>query len=281
MMRWRKSMVALASTCLISGCQEQKKPDAERRPAATEQPAVRPALPVAQPTMDRAALLLAAMRAASEAALGRTDEEEQRKLDGRRFELRMRFGCDSTAPDDQTQSRGWSFDEKRHVLSLTVEPEIADGFPVIQSLESEGYEAGEGFWFHRPWLLKAACPAVPEREQDPDEAPPPVETPPTALFPPQRIGIAQFFTKTDARTHRRDNRPYKTTKVLAEGETPSAAGYDLVISGRLRRLTDGRVIACRNESLAAPPSCIISAQFDNVSIETPGTGETIAKWSGA
>lgn len=281
MTRWRKSIAALAGIGLVSGCQQPKRTDTERGPNATEQPAARPALPVTQPVMDREALLLAVMHAASEAALGRTDLEEQRKLDGRPFELRMRFGCDGPAVNDHTQSRGWSFDEKRRVLSLTIEPEIADDFPLVQSLQSERYEAVEGFWFHRPWLLKASCPTPSKREQGDDEAPSPVEPASTATFPPPRTGIAQFFTKTDARTHRRDNRPYTTTKVLAEGETPSGEGYDLVISGRLRRLTDGRVIACKSESPTEPPSCIISAQFDDVVIDTPGTSETLAKWLGA
>ena len=51
--------------------------------------------------------------------------------------------------------------------------------------------------------------------------------------PAPYVGIAQFFTEADARTHRRDNRAYEAIKVLGKGQQPSASGYELVIEGRL------------------------------------------------
>jgi hypothetical protein len=283
MMQWRHCVTAAAGVCLVAGCQQ---PD-ERQPEATKAAAAAPVLPVAQPVLDREALLMAVMHAASGAALGKDDAEWQRKLDGQRFALRMRFGCNG-ASHDAKQPRGWRFDKERRVLSLHVEADIAKDAPLIRSLALSGYEAVEGFWIHRPWLLRADCPVVPARGEatavasgkatDAPAADKAKPSPAPAALPPPQIGIAQFFTPTDARTHRRDDRAYEATKVLGEGELPSATGYDLVISGRLRQLVDGRVIACTVDSTTAPPRCIISAQLDGVSIELPGSGKAIANW---
>ena len=94
-----------------------------------------------------------------------------------------------------------------------------------------------------------------------------------------RVGIAQFFSDTDSRTLRRDGRPYQATKALADGQAPSAQGYDLVLSGRLKRLPDGRVIACKVEQASRPPQCIVSVDFDRVWIERPDTKESLAEWN--
>lgn len=292
MMRSRNHWIALASLCLLPGCQDRAERDREQVPAAGSLPSP-PALSVTQPLLDREALLLAVAQAASDAATGRADQEVQRKLDGSRFELRLRFGCAPQPATGEVSSRGWAFDEKRRILSWRIEPEIANDASLVQALGGGDYEAVEGFWIHRPWLLRAACPVVPadaaEAEANAEAeiaAEAKTKTPaernevsPPSTIPSPRIGIAQFFTKTDPRTHRRDKRAYTTTKVLGEGEVPGNEGYDLVISGRLRRPEGGRVIACRSDNTTSPPSCIIWAEFDNVAIQSPGNGEIIAKWS--
>jgi hypothetical protein len=289
MMQWRISVAALAGLCLLSGCQQRPEPQARETSTAAPAKPVAPALPIVEQPFDREGLLLAAMHAASDAALGRIDKEKQRTLDGKRFELRLRFGCAGDGGGDR--SRGWAFDEKRRKLSLRVEPEISGDTPLVHALGEEGYEAVEGFWIRRPWMLAADCPVPPAEPSAPPSAASPGSTPADAkpgATPPSpspspfpHIGVAQFFSGTDARTHRRDHRAYTATKVLADGVSPSQAGYDLVISGRLRRLASGLVIACLNRDTLSPPDCIVSVQLDSVAIENPVTGESIAKWSSA
>ena len=91
------------------------------------------------------------------------------------------------------------------------------------------------------------------------------------------LGIAQFFTATGPRTLRRSGRAYEATKKLTEGEKP-AAGFDLVLSGRLAPLPNGRVIACTPAGQGARPSCIISVEFGKVWIERADTHEHLADW---
>ena len=69
--------------------------------------------------------------------------------------------------------------------------------------------------------------------------------------------------------------------MLREGEQPSPEGYNLVLSGRLRQLPGGRVIACRLTNPDVPPDCILSVLFDRVWIERPETKAIVAEWSKA
>lgn len=281
MMQWRVPLTALAGLCLLSGCQRRQEPQPEPSSAPTAAAPAVPALPLAELPVDRETLLLEVAHIASDTALGAADDARQRALDGKRFEIRLRFGCYG-ASDDAT-TRGWAFDEARRKLSVRAEPEITAESPLVRALAENGYEAVEGFWIRRPWLLRTGCPvqaaapaAGPAKSPQEASVAPPQPPPPSAM---PSIGIAQFFSDTDARTQRRDNRAYTATKVLAGGASPSKVGYDLVITGRLRRLASGAVIRCAPRDPDTPPGCIVSVQLESVAIEAPDSGETIAKWS--
>lgn len=277
-MRWRICSLALACAACLSGC--QARDDAAPTPKASDSPGLGQ-LPVADPPLDREALLLAVMRAASAAALGDETGAVQQDLDGKRFELRLRFGC----PGEDlaaANSRRWTHDPDSGVVRIEVGPEIESETPLVQDAAGSDIEAVEGFWIHRPWQLKAGCPAPPAAsaaEKDTQaSAPSPGE--PTAAATNDAVpslGIAQFFRETDARTHRRGSRAYEAAENLSEGEAPSPAGYDLIVEGRLQSLPDGRVIACRAGGMQRP-ACVISARFEEVSLERADTGELLAEW---
>jgi hypothetical protein len=286
MIQFRSCILVQAVALLTAGCQQA--PDRQPAPtpsAAAPQPSL-PALPITEPPLDRAALLLAVVRAGSAAVAGEDDRESQRALDGKRFELRMRFGCGGPADKPGRDDRSWSFDEKRHVLRIHVAPEISKDLPLVQALSDDAFEAVEGFRIWRPWLLSAACPRVPEASpsaepavEESGGAPSSRSTARKATSPVPFIGIAQFFTDTDARTHRRGDRAYEVTKTLDASVSPSAEGYDLVLAGRLKQLLGGRVIACRPDDPASPPSCVIAAEFDTVTMERADNAEQLARWS--
>ena len=158
-------------------------------------------------------------------------------------------------------------------------------------LDLGDFEAIEGFWIRRPWLLEAACPAAPARPEPSDASSPSIdedESVPAleereegdqSLSPPiQRIGIAHFYTANDSRTLRREHRAYQATRKLAADEEPSSDGYDLVLSGRLSRMPDGRIIVCAGRNPSRPPTCIVSVTFDRVALRRPD-GALVAEWS--
>ena len=281
----RSSPLKIAATPLLMtalvclGACRQPQPQANMQEPAGAPVQQLPTVPRLE-SLDRAAILAAVAQAASAHAAGSGDSASQRALDGRQFELRIRFGCKGPSPALREQWLGWSFDEASRTLRVRARPTLAGEDPLVQELGGSGFEAVEGFWIPRPWLLHALCPAAAAVEPAPSDdgarEDARVEEP-LPRWP--RIGIAQFFSETDPRTGRRAMRPYEAVKTLDPGSPVASRGFDLVLSGRLKALPDKRVIACTMKGAQSPPDCIISADFDRVWIEAPGSAEVIAEWS--
>lgn len=234
--------------------------------------------------LSRSDLLLAVVRARSAAASNADDREAQRALQGKRFEFRMRFGCEATGPASSLDDRSWSFDESTRILRIRVRPEIGIASGLVRSLIDDDTEAVEGFAVERPWMLSAACP-------QPVSPAPLVDEHDAARggndgAPADRdhedmpqVGIVEFFAKNDTRLLRRNNRDYQATTTLEAGEVPGWNGFDLLVSGRLKQRPSGSVIECRQFDPARPPACVISAEFDTVSIKWADRGEKLVQWS--
>jgi hypothetical protein len=238
-----------------------------------------PSLPVVEAPLDRAAVLQAVAKAASAAALGQDDKIAQRELDGDRFTVRIRFGCPSPEPSVENGPFSVRYDVDGRRLQVRASPDLTEVEPWIAALGGDTIEAVEGFWMRKPWLLAPGCPVA---EQAPSSITPKStdggSQPVTTAGNEWRVGIAQFFGATETRTTRRDHRAYEATKTLSEGQPPPAQGFDLILSGRLRELANGRVIACHVASHRAPPECVVSVSYDQVRIERADTQETLAEW---
>lgn len=291
-------LLTASAAAACAGCQ----PADDRNAAdnAADEPIVNlPQVPLQPAAMDRAELLMAVHEAASAAAAGTDDGAVQREMDGRQFELRIRFGCKGPAANLPTALLGWSFEPERRVLRVRAAPTISAQDEVAAAIAHDQIEAVEGFWIPRPWLLEPVCPAVaPTPSTAADEAGAGARTAsgeqaPAAAAAEQapegeqevqaslrwpRIGVAQFFTSTDPRTGRRDMRAYQAVKTLEAGKRASPQGYNLVLSGRLRALPGKGVIECVAEGPDTPPDCIVSADFDRVWIERPDSKEIVAEW---
>lgn len=303
--RFSAYLLVLLGSAALAACGQPQEPAANE--GAQDPVTNLPSIPRPQPPLDRAALLSAVAEAASATAAGAQAPESVASLDGRQFELRIRFGCRGQAQDLEQTWLGWSYDPDKRTLRVRAKPTIAKEDPVVSKIAGEASESVEGFWIPRPWLLQPTCPAtaaLTQQQQRPadttagepgegakpaanakgqqsekpasDEAEPPGEPVPTT----PRIGIAQFFTSDDARTRRRDSRPYSTVKTLPETTPLPADGFNLVLSGRLRALPGGGVIECVNKNADTPPECVVSAEFLRVWIEQPGTRDVIAEWGG-
>ena len=274
-------MLAAVTGMALAGCRPAAAPTAEEN--ITNEVVQPPPLPVVEPPIDRERLLTSVARAASAYAAGADNSEADRALDGRRFEVRLRFGCGRGTTGDDVS--GWTVDESSKTLRLKAVPDLSFDDPLVRSLAGrEGVEAVEGFWLKRPWLLTAACPAPKASEakvplqRDPSANPAIEEEMQIAPRAP-RVGIAQFFTATDSRTGRRSDRPYESVKPLEEGGELGAAGFNLILSGRLTAGPAGRVIACGSASIDSWPDCIIFADIDQVRMERPETRKVIAEWA--
>lgn len=300
----RLLLIALsAAAAALAGCDRQQPPAEDN---AAEEPVLNlPAVPRPDPPIDRASLLAAIAEAASATAAGAQLPETVRSLDGRQFELRIRFGCRGPATELRGRWLGWSFDPEKRRIRVRAKPTISIDDPLVAKFSGEEFEAVEGFWIPRPWLLQPVCPAAAAVQSSPGEGQPgsqanarvaanqqqpaasargsddnPPEESEQSVPPVPRIGIAQFFSSDDPRTRRRDARPYEASHTLPEGKAISPQGYNLVLSGRLRALPGRGVIQCSARGADTPPECVVSAEFLRVWIEQPGTREVIAEWGG-
>ena len=214
-----------------------------------------------QAPLDRERLLMLVYRARSAAAAGTDDREVQAAFDGTRFTFRIRLGCtfDPASPPGSLTAR---FDRQARRVELSAAPDIDLDQPVVAQVAGSGFEAAEGLWVPQPWLLEPACTTV-QTGQAPS------------------VGLVQFFTADDARTSRRQGRAYVAREELPEdASAPVTGSWDLVLSGRLQKLPDERVIECRSAQPGAAPACIVSVRFDSVAIENIGTGARLAEWRG-
>ena len=293
----RLSLVSLlAAAAAVTACQQQ--PQAQNNTA--DEPVLNlPSVPKPSPPIDRAALLAAVTEAASASAAGVEMPESVRSLDGRQFEVRIRFGCRGPATDLEERWLGWAFDAERKRIRVRAMPTISADDPLVEGIGGERIEAVEGFWVPRPWLLQPVCPAGAAVQRAPAEARPEEDAeeaqPQSTEAAPEgqaadsvgepvptapRVGIAQFFTVNDPRSRRRGSRAYQAAHTLEEGEALSSQGYNLVLSGRLRALPGAGAIHCSTRGADSPPECIVSAEFLKVWIEKPDSKEVIAEWGG-
>jgi hypothetical protein len=245
---------ALVAIFVLPAChREQKAAPAEHKAAPPAKPAAPP--PIRDDSLDRQAVILASLRALTNAALGHQDADNQRDLRGRKFSVRIRFGCPGVADPD----RSWSYDEKKKVLRVKVRSIMTDGAIPQSDLLAKEYQGMVGFALGKPWLLGVGCPVTGFD---------------TVATSEPAIVIAQLFTEGDSRVQR-PHRDYELTKQIEPAEQPSQ-GLDLVLSGRLAELADGRPIHCA--AAEGAPACIVSARIDRVAVENPGNGDLLGEW---
>lgn len=262
-------LMIVAASVLLAQCDRRPTP-APAEPAAPVE-AVAPPPVLAPAFLTRTEVLDAVARSASAHAAG-TLPADPDALVGRRFALRMPFGCTGPGPaEDAADGLGrWTWSPDRTSIRLSLTPaDWAESLPIGDATNS-GWEAVEGFWVSRPWLTTEACPAV-------SDAPPPEAPLPPA---PQTVGLAAVFDAEGSRLGRRNGRAYTFT-LRADGETPlapPAKGYRVLMEGRFVAYPDGRAIRCRAAGPDQRPVCIAAVQLDKVAFEDGATGATLSEW---
>ena len=241
-----------AVTAACSGPRDKpEQANATEKPAT---PAPKPVI-VTENVLDREAVILAALRAVTAAALGNDDRAAQQELRGRKFAVRLRFAC----PGMSDPMRTASYDAKQQILRVGVQSDLTGEKLPASDLLRRDYEGAVGFTFGKPWLLAAGCPSPAFAAMASAE--------PT-------IVLAQMFTAEESRVQR-PVATYELTKTLKPEDAPQG-GLDLVLSGRLTELSDGRPIHCA--AADGPPACIVSGRIDQVAIENPESGEVLGEW---
>ncbi|MES2724625.1 MAG: hypothetical protein V4656_15855, partial [Pseudomonadota bacterium] len=191
------------------------------------------------PPLGRAEIIAAANKASDALAAGRPFASAE--LAGRRFQIRLPFGC--AGENGDTGPLRFTFEEETRTLRLTAAVQDWEDAPWMRTLvPDEPVEAIEGFWIRRPWLLSDGCPAR--------------ASPPGAFTSPETLAIAEAFDEGGSRVARRGARPYTVTRKLAEGEVPPAAGFRLLLEGRLSGL-EGGPFRCLSDHPDRRPVCLV------------------------
>ena len=262
----RPFLVAAASLAVIA-CQGPDRPannEVDITPA-TNDVHLSEVLPLPEPALDRAGFLAAMASAASAQASG-TGTALAPSLDGRRFAIRIRFGCDGSAPADSDAALRWTTARDRKSYDIIAEPDLSQADEPLNAMSDQTIEAIEGFWIPRPWELHGGCPAV-----APDDGK-------AGVSAPRLVGIAQYFTAEDSRVGRRSGRPYVATQKIASPAELPKSGLVLLLEGRFDAWPGGNVIRCSGSGRDRRPTCIASAHLDRAAFLRPDDSSVIAEW---
>lgn len=268
------AVIAIGGTGFLLGRKTAEPPAPPRTvvvAAPTPAPSPSPDVPEG---LDRAGLLALAAAAADAAAQGGKPGAVVTRAIGRRFSIVLPFGCSGQLADDDRTSTGWRYDPDTKALRVQVASNAwtpADWWP---DPSPGDVEAIEGFWISRPWSTSEACPPAATAPAASDAEP--------VTLPGQTLALGQVFREGGARQGRRDAAPYVAVVRVEPDAVRAAAGFRVRLAGQIAALPDGSAVRCRQPGGAEQrPICLVGATFEDVVIENPTTGETLAHWSGA
>lgn len=272
------SIAVITAIILLGAVLFTRQPDEPPPQPAPPAPAAKPATPPAsvptpeEPALNRSELVKEASAiAAAYAEGGNVAPKGRDPLLGRRFQLRIPFGCEGPQVAAGAAQAFYQFDAEARTLRLVARPVVWTSLPLIQDLNGAGIETVEGFWVPQPWRLSESCAPRDDRPV------PAVPTPPAA----QTLGLAQLFKKDDSRVSRRRERPYEhVLKLKADERLPLTQGFRLVLEGRFAAFPSGRVARCWSESPDHRPICLYAIELERVAFEGGGDGGLIAEWRG-
>lgn len=266
-------LTTVIAALFLSQCDRETPEPIDAAPITADPGSVAPEIVVAT-TLNRASLLAATSRAAAAYAAGEPPEGAD-ALVGRRFAIRVPFGCNGPQPTpaeaagDGLARWAWGPDNETIQLSLTPGDWLNTALIAGPAGESD-WETVEGFWIPRPWMIGTECSAVrADPLQSGDRSP-----------SPQTVGLAAVFSADESRVGRRNGRAYTFT-IRPTGDTPleaPASGYRVVLEGRLASFPDGRAIRCRASSPDQRPVCIAAIRLDRVGFTNADGSVLLSEW---
>ncbi len=297
-MNWRTLLAGSVFVALLIAAVMIARPERSHVEEVVEAPRkpLPPAIAAPIPTLTRADLIDVAARAADAEARGVAPSPEDGALGGRRFSLRLPFGCAGPSATDSSAPMRWTYDAAEETLRVWVTPEVwTNAEPVRAAAGDTDFEAAEGFWIEQPWIRSADCPVL--RASGPASAAPVAneqaqvdQTPLSngaeaasvegatastqAVARRQTLALVELFRTGSRRAARRNGRPYMIITKVARDQIDLANGFRLILDGRLAPLRQGSPIACLLSSKDERPLCLIGAEVDHVTI-TDATGDRI------
>jgi hypothetical protein len=249
----------------LSACTPAPRENKSEPPAAAPAPAVAipppPPLALPPPTAGREELLAAAEAAAAAFAAGEGAPSEVAVLAGRRFTLRLPFGC--FGPASAADAVGYSYDEKKETLRVSAKAQAWTDQPWVRALVGgPETEAITGFWIRRPWLRAERCPVGGRAGGEGS---------------PETVGLAQVFGKGSSRVALRGERPFQIVRKIAPEDAPAPGDFRLVLQGRIASSDSTPPVACASDDPDRRPVCLFLVELDRVALEGRD-GQLLAEW---
>lgn len=240
-------------------------------PPAPAPPAVAlPKIVSPPPPLTRDDLVASANEAAAAYAMGEASSVETAGLIGRKFSIKIPFGCDGPQASSSSAQTYVEYDVAHNALKLVARPTNWTTLPLVQALPNASkIESVEGFWIPRPWSASGACPP-------PRSGPlPATQTPPTA----QSLGLATYFEAEASRAAQRGGRDYTFTRKIDDSAVATTSSeYNLVIEGHITGYSDGRALECWSETAEHRPICLFAVAFDRIAFEDATSREALSEW---
>lgn len=221
----------------------------------------------------RADLIALAAQAADAVASGQAIPKAVADAAGQRFELRLPFGCRGPSEEGGDIAMRWRYDAGTKALRVHVAPVVWANADILDVPDQPAAsDVAEGFWISRPWTGSEACPTTPDTA-----APGGTDA---VTLPGQTLAIAQFFDGDGARQSRRDGKPYEAVVRMTPDGVQAEQGFQAHITGRIANIPGHGPISCRQPAGAEQrPICIVAVTMDEVAVDNPLTGNTLATWN--
>lgn len=254
--------------------------------ATTERPAlVVSPIPIAVPTpsptatvrgvLGRAELVALANGAADALAAGKRTGDVIPDTAGRRFEIRLPFGCEGPASESSTAAMRWRYDADEQTLRIQAAPVGWIAADWWGQNAPDNVDVIEGFWIARPWTTSEACPGGADR--------PAAIGAEAVTLTGQTLALGQMFAKDGPRRARRDGQPYRNVMRIPPDRLDTTRGFRLHLTGRLASMPgDAGPVRCRQPGgTEQRPICLVGVTFDRIAIENAANGEVVATWDTA
>jgi hypothetical protein len=226
-----------------------------------------PAIP-APSVLSRPDLIMAARAAIDRLSGGEDTGLRIAALEGRRFDIRLPFGCAGPS-DDQRVPLRWRYDEKSGTLRISATPVEWAPAEWIPGQARAEVDRIEGFWVNRPWSSSETCPP-----QGTGASPDPSSS------EPETLGLAMIGSAGASRTGRRPGEAFALVKRVPREEIEVSRGFHLRLTGRITNAPGAGPVTCR--ALDGPhrhPTCLIAVALDEVAVENGSTREELATWT--
>lgn len=246
-------------------------------PAAPSAPAPARAIePQPLGVLGRSDLIGLAALASDAVAAGRAPGPEVGEAAGRRFELRLPFGCAGAASETSEAQMRWRYDEADEALRINVAPTVWAAAEWLPTPSLRGAGAVEGFWIARPWTSSEACPVAGEVSGATGAQP--------VTLPGQTLAVGQILptaaTGTAGGEVERERTVYDAVVRVPRGKLDASKGFRVRISGRIARREEADPVRCRQPlGPEQQPICLVEVVTDEVAIENAASGETLATWN--